>query len=77
MDTGPLITLALADCLDCLLYPGVPGYVPDAVLSEATRDARALGAQEILDWAQRNSEGVRVLGTETYFNPHSPDGTWI
>ncbi|MEO5332544.1 MAG: hypothetical protein H7839_11015 [Magnetococcus sp. YQC-5] len=30
MDTGPLITLAAADSLVCLLYPGVPVYIPDA-----------------------------------------------
>jgi hypothetical protein len=28
-DTGPLITLAAADSLDYLLYPGVPVHVPD------------------------------------------------
>jgi hypothetical protein len=68
MDTGPLITLAVADSLDYLLYPGVPVYVPDAVLYEATRDGTALGAQEILEWAQRNSEQVRTISTETFFN---------
>jgi len=68
MDTGPLITLAAADCLDFLLYPGVPVYVPDAVLYEATQDAAALGAAEILNWAQRNSERVRTISTEAFFN---------
>ncbi|HEY5091095.1 MAG TPA: hypothetical protein VIK30_14045 [Polyangia bacterium] len=68
MDTGPLITLAAADCLDYLLYPGVPVYVPDAVLYEATRDSAALGAPAILDWAQRNSETVHTISTETFFN---------
>jgi hypothetical protein len=68
MDTGPLITLAAADCLDYLLYPGVPVHIPDAVLYEATRDSAALGAAEILDWAQRNSEQVRTISTETFFN---------
>jgi hypothetical protein len=67
MDTGPLITLAAADSLDILLYPGVPVLVPDAVLYEATRDAAALGAAEILDWAQRRAEQVRTLSTETFF----------
>ena len=42
--------------------------MPDAVLYAATRDAKDLGAQEILDWAQRNSERVQVLSTETYYN---------
>jgi len=43
-DTGPLITLAAADSLDYLLYPGVGVYVPDAVLYEATVRGDALGA---------------------------------
>jgi hypothetical protein len=68
MDTGPLITLAAADSLDYLLYPGVPVYLPDAVLYEATRDSAALGATEILDWAQKNSEQVRTISTEVFFN---------
>jgi hypothetical protein len=68
MDTGPLITLAAADSLDYLLYPGVPVYVPDAVLYEATRDSAALGAAEILTWAQKNSEQVRTISTEAFFN---------
>ncbi len=68
MDPGPLITLAAADSLEYLLYPGVPLYIPDAVLYEATRDAAALGAQQILDWAQQNSEQVHTISTETFFN---------
>jgi hypothetical protein len=32
MDTGKLITLAVAGSLDYLLYPGVPVFGPDAVL---------------------------------------------
>ena len=35
-DTGPLITLAAADCLDYLLYPDAPIHIPDAVLYKAT-----------------------------------------
>jgi hypothetical protein len=68
MDTGPLITLAAADSLDFLLYPGVPIWIPDAVLYEATQDAAALGAEAILDWAQARSEAVRTISTETFFN---------
>ena len=68
MDTGPLITLAAADSLDFLLYPGVPVCIADAVLYEATQDATALGASAILDWAQANSDAVRTLSTETFFN---------
>lgn len=68
MDTGPLITLAAAESLDYLLYPGVPVCLPDAVLYEATRDAGRLGAPEILDWAQHYSEQVRTISTETFLN---------
>ena len=68
MDTGPLITLAAADCLDYLLLPGVPVHVPDAVLYEATRDAAALGAAEILDWVHRNADRVTTISTEAFFN---------
>jgi hypothetical protein len=68
MDNGPLITLAAAESLDYLLYPDVPVYVPDAVLYEATRDSLALGAAEILTWAQRNSQQVHTISTEVFFN---------
>lgn len=68
MDTGPLITLAAADSLDYLLRPGVPVYVPDAVLYEATRDGGALGAPEILAWAQGHADSIRTVSTETFFN---------
>lgn len=68
MDTGPLITLAAAECLDYLLCPGVPVYLPDAVLYEATQDGDALGARSILDWVQLHSEQVRTISTEIFFN---------
>ena len=67
-DTGPLITLAVGNSLDYLLYPNVPVIVPDAVLYEATRDAHALGAAEILDWVQRNSDRIQTVATEAFFN---------
>lgn len=65
-DTGPLITLAVADSLDYLLYPGVPVYVPDAVLYEATVKSDALGAQSIAEWVQRHSEQVYPLMTQAF-----------
>ena len=68
MDTGPLITLAVASSLDYLLYPGLPVLIPDAVLYEATRDSDALGAQHILDWTQAHSERVQTISTEVFFN---------
>jgi len=65
-DTGPLITLAAADSLDYLLYPGVPVYVPDAVLYEATVRGDALGAQSIAEWVQGHSQRVFPLVTQTF-----------
>lgn len=38
------------------------------MLYEATRDSAALGAVEILAWAQRNSEHVRTVSTQVFFN---------
>ena len=68
LDTGPLITLSAADSLDYLLYPNIPVYLPDAVLFEATRDSATLGAAEILEWVQKNSERVKTLSTQVFFN---------
>ncbi len=68
LDTGPLITLAVADALDYLLYPGVPVLLPDAVLYEATRQGNALGAVAILEWAQAHAGRVTTISTETFFN---------
>ena len=39
VDTGPLITLAVAQSLDYLLFVEADVVVPDAVLHEATFDA--------------------------------------
>jgi hypothetical protein len=36
IDTGPLITLAVANALDYLLYVQADIVIPDAVLYEAT-----------------------------------------
>jgi hypothetical protein len=67
-DTGPLITLAAADSLDYLLYPGVPVYVPDAVLYEATVRSDALGAQSIADWVQKHPKRVLPMVTQIFAN---------
>jgi hypothetical protein len=67
-DTGPLITLAAANSLDYLLYPGIPIYLPDAVLYEATVNSAALGAVSIASWVQANSQQVHPIATEAYAN---------
>lgn len=66
LDTGPLITLAAADGLDYLLYPGLPVQLPDAVLYEATVKSEALGAESIARWAQSRPDAVRVVPTQAY-----------
>jgi excisionase family DNA binding protein len=48
VDTGPLITLAVARSLDYLLFVDADVIIPDAVLHEATRDAARLSAQDII-----------------------------
>ncbi len=67
-DTGPPITLAVADCLDYLLYPGVPIHVPDAVLYEATVRGSALGAASIAAWVQDHPGTVLPVVTTSYTN---------
>ena len=68
LDTGPLITLAVADSLDYLLYPNVPIIIPDAVFYEATRDTGKLGAQSIIAWVKQNHERIEIAVTNTYVN---------
>src|ERR1700724_3984147 len=52
VDTGPLITLAVAQSLDYLLFVDADIVIPDAVLHEATYDAARLGAQDIIEWVK-------------------------
>jgi hypothetical protein len=65
-DTSPLITLAAAGTLDYLLYPGVPVYLPDAVLYEATINSAALGADNIAAWAEAHPGEVVSITTQTF-----------
>jgi len=68
LDTGPLITLAAAECLDYLLYPNVPVVIPDAVFYEATQDSSKLGAQSIIDWVKAHHTQVEIAVTNAYVN---------
>lgn len=65
-DAPPLITLAAARSLDCLLYPALPVLIPDAMFHEATAVAGKLGAQEILDWYRGHMDVVRIEPTEIF-----------
>ena len=68
MDAGPLLTLAAADALDYLKLPNVPVYVPDAVFYEATVKFGALGAEDILAWAQANRDVLHIVPTAVFAN---------
>lgn len=66
VDTGPLITLAAAQSLDCLAYVDADLVIPDAVLYEATADAARLGAEDIIDWVKAHRARVEIAPTKTY-----------
>ena len=66
IDTGPLITLAVADSLDYLLYVQADIVIPDAVLYEATHDAAKLGAQDILEWVKAHRTRIELAPTKAY-----------
>jgi hypothetical protein len=66
VDTGPLITLSVAQSLDYLLYIDADLVIPDAVLHEATFDADHLGAQNIIDWAKAHRARIEIAPTKAY-----------
>jgi hypothetical protein len=66
IDTGPLITLAVANALDYLLYVQADIVIPDAVLYEATHDAAKLGAQDIIDWVKVNRARIELAPTQAF-----------
>ena len=66
VDTGPLITLAVAQSLDYLLYVDADVVIPDAVLHEATRDAARLGAQDVIDWVKAHRSHIEIAATKAY-----------
>jgi hypothetical protein len=66
VDTGPLITLAVARSLEYLLFVDADIIIPDAVLHEATFDAARLGAQDIIDWIKSNRTRIEIAPTRTY-----------
>lgn len=66
-DSGPLITLALANALETLLLPNVPVHIPDMVRFEVIRDLTKPGAAEIAKWIRESERrGVQVRSTQTY-----------
>jgi len=66
VDTGPLITLAVAQSLDYLLYVDAAVIIPDAVLHEAPYDAARLGAQDIINWVKAHRARIEIAPTKAY-----------
>lgn len=62
-DAGPLITLAYADRLDCLLQPGWPVRIVDMVRHEVTRN-RTPTSQAIADFIA--AKALPVIATEVW-----------
>jgi hypothetical protein len=66
-DSGPLITLAVAQALDALLLPKLPVIVPDMVRFEIIRDISKPGAQEVADWMRSHDRAeLLVASTEVF-----------
>lgn len=66
-DSGPLITLAVADALNTLFAPKLPVIVPDMVRFEVIRDASRPGAHEVAEWIRKNEgPALRVASTEVF-----------
>jgi hypothetical protein len=65
-DTSPLITLAAARALSCLVAPRAPVFIPDMVYAEVTRDMARLGAEEVVAWIRAHLGQVEIAPTEVY-----------
>lgn len=63
-DTGPLISLAVADRLDLLQSFGAPVFVTDAVMHECIRMQSKPGAEKLAEWFRRlGGNQVRMIAT--------------
>ena len=66
-DSGPLITLAVAEALDALLAPRLPVIEPDMVRFEVIRDLDKPGARAVADWIRQHEPArVWVASTEVF-----------
>ena len=66
-DSGPLITLGVADALGALLAPKLPVIIPDMVRFEVIRDLSKPGAQQVADWIRAHEgQNLRVVSTEVF-----------
>ena len=66
-DSGPLITLAIAESLDVLFLPNVPVIVPDMVRHEVIQDLSKPGAALVAEWIRHHdSRKLTVRPTEIF-----------
>jgi len=66
-DSGPLITLAIAESLDVLFLPNLPVIVPDMVRHEVIQDLTKPGAALVAEWIRKNDPHRLTVGpTEVY-----------
>ncbi len=62
-DSGPLISLGIANHLGLLLRLGLPLFLVDEVFRECTRDLSKPGALAIKDFVSQNPENVQIVQT--------------
>ena len=69
-DSGPLITLAVANALDVLFLPGLPVIVPDMVRNEVIADLSKPGAVLVAEWMRLNSPKKLTIGLTEVFEEY-------
>ena len=66
-DSGPLITLAIAEALDVLFLPSLPVIVPDMVRHEVIQDLSKPGAALVAEWIRFNDPHRLTVGPTEVF----------
>lgn len=69
-DSGPLITLAVANALDVMFLPGLPVIVPDMVRNEVIADLSKPGAVLVAEWMRLNSPEKLTIGPTEVFEEY-------
>ena len=66
-DSGPLITLAIAESLNVLFLPNLPVIVPDMVRYEVIQDLSKPGAALVAEWIRLNDPLRLTVGSTEVF----------
>jgi hypothetical protein len=66
-DSGPLITLAVAESLDFLFRAELPVIIPDMVRHEVIQDQSKPGAALVAEWIRLNDPHRLTVGTTEVF----------